>query len=312
MQALVDVVLPVFAILAVGYLCGARRVLGAESSEALNAFVYWVALPALLFRSMAEVDLDRVWNAPFLVAFTGASVATWVIATLAGRFLFRLNGPEAALHGLNGAYANSGYMGIPLAIAAYGQAAALPAILAAMISVLSVSLAIVPIEIARQGRSRIVPLIGRVTGALLLSPMILAPVAGLFWAASGLTLPVPVQTFTAILGAAAAPCALFSIGLFLVGKPLREGSTEIASMTLAKLILHPLLTAFAVLWLFPTEPLWATVAILSAALPIGSGPFVLAQAQNLYVRRTSTVLLVTTVLSVLSLSVFFVLFPPAG
>ena len=80
-------------------------------------------------------------------------------------------------------------------------------------------------------------------------------------------------------------------------------------MATAKLVIHPLLTAYAILVLFPTDPLWAKVAIMSAALPIGSGPFVLAQAQGIYVRRTSTVMLITTVLSVLTISVFFVIFP---
>jgi malonate transporter len=68
------------------------------------------------------------------------------------------------------------------------------------------------------------------------------------------------------------------------------------------------LTAAAILLLFPTNPLWAKVAILSAALPIGSGPFVLARAQGIYVRRTSTVMLVTTVLSVVTISIFFIIF----
>lgn len=311
MQALFDVVIPVFAIVATGYVCGWRKLLGVESSEALNGFVYWVALPALLFKAMAGVDLAEVWNGPFLAAFAGASFVTWVIASIAGYFFFRLNAAESALHGLNGAYPNSGFMGIPLAIAAYGEEAALPAIVAAVVSVLSVALAVVPIEIARPGESKILPLIGRVAGALVRNPMIVAPCAGLAWSWTGLGLVAPFETFTGILGAAAGPCALFSIGLFLVGKPLREGSVEIAAMTVAKLVLHPLLTAFAILVLFPTDPLWATVAILSAALPIGSGPFVLAQAQGIYVRRTSTVMLVTTVLSVVTISVFFVIFPIA-
>ena len=311
MRALLDVVLPVFAIVAAGYICGWKKLLGTESSEALNGFVYWVALPALLFKAMANVDLAAVWNVNFLAAFAGASIATWMITSLAGYWLFRLNAAEAALHGLNGAYPNSGFMGIPLAIAAYGQQAALPAIVATVVSVLSVALAIVPIEIARHGTQRLGPLMARVLGALARNPMIVAPCAGLFWSWTGLGLPVAVQTFTGILGAAAGPCALFSIGLFLVGKPLREGSAEIAAMALAKLVLHPALTAFAVLVLFPTDPLWATVAILSAALPIGSGPFVLAQAQGIYVRRTSTVMLVTTVASIVTISVLFLVLPAA-
>ena len=121
----------------------------------------------------------------------------------------------------------------------------------------------------------------------------------------------PVAKFTSILGAAAGPCALIAIGLFLVDKPITEGSFEVGLMTFSKLILHPLLTGFALLVLFPTEPLWAYVGILLAALPIGSGPFVLAQAQGVYPRRTSTAMLVTTVVSIVTVSAFFLVFPAA-
>lgn len=309
MQALIDIVLPVFAIVASGYVCGWKNLLGPDSSEALNRFVYWVALPALLFKAMASVELAEVYNEAFLIAFTGALALTWALTSISGWLFFRLNATEAALHGLNGAYPNTGFMGIPLAIAAYGQAAAVPAIVATVVSVLSVALAIVPIEVARQRKARIFKILGHAGMALIRNPMIVAPCVGLLWAWGGIGLPASVVTFTGILGAAAGPCALFSIGLYLVGKPLREGSIEVASMTTAKLIVHPLLTAFAILFLFPTDPLWAKVAIMSAALPIGSGPFVLAQAQGIYVRRTSTVMLITTVLSVATISVFFLIFP---
>ena len=309
MQAFLDIVLPIFAIVAVGYACGRLKLLGAASSEALNGFVYWVALPALLFQAMANVDLSEVYNPRFIAGFGGALVATWAITGVVGWLLFRLTAAEASLHGLNGAYPNSGYMGIPLAIAAYGEEAALPAIVAAVISVLSISLAIVPIEIARQKKAQILRLIRNVGFAVITNPMIVSPFAGLLWAMTGLGVAEPVQAFTGILGAAAGPCALIAIGLFLVGKPITEGSFEVGLMTFAKLILHPLLTGFALLVLFPTEPLWAVVGILLAALPIGSGPFVLAQAQGIYVRRTSTVMLVTTILSVVTVSAFFLIFP---
>jgi malonate transporter len=309
MQALISIVLPVFAIVAAGYVCGWKGLLGADSSEALNKFVYWIALPALLFAAMANVDLAQALNWPYLAAFTGALVATWLISALIARAVFKLSMGECALHGLNGSYANTGYIGIPLAIAAYGEEAALPAILATVISVLAVGLAAIPIELERRQAGEVLALLREVFLALCRNPMLVAPLAGLAWAALGLPMPAPVKTFTDILGAAAGPCALVAIGLFLVGKPLTEGTAELAVMTVTKLVVHPALTALAILVVFPVSPLWSKVAILCAALPVGSGPFVLAQAHGIYVRRTSTVMLVTTALGVVTASVFFLIFP---
>ena len=310
MSALLNIILPIFAIVIAGYICGRYNLLGPESSEALNRFVYWVALPALLFKAMANVNLAAVFNWSFISGFTIALFVLWILASAVGRFLFRLNTAESALHGLNGVYANTGYMGIPLALAAYGDEAGLPAILATVISVMSVALAIIPIEISRRRTTSSFRLLAQVSKALICNPMIVAPAIGLIWASTNLSLAIPVETFMNILGAAAGPCALFAIGLYLVGKPVVEGTAEIATITIIKLVIHPALTGIAVLFIFPTEPLWAAVAVLCAALPIGSGPFVLAQAQNIYVRRTSTAMLATTALSIATVSIVLILFPP--
>lgn len=311
MEPILNIVLPVFAIVGAGYLCGVRGILGEDSSVALNSFVYWVALPAMLFRAMANVDLERVFNPEFFIGFLGAIVVIGAISVLAACLLFRRNLAEAAIHAMNGVYGNSGYMGIPLALTAFGQAAALPAIVATVINTaLVVAVAVFLIEFGTKGGGNKLRVLGNVLSAMARNPMLIAPALGLCWAASGLALPVPVDTFTGILGAAAGPCALFAIGLFMVGKPRSEGRAEVGVMTLTKLAVQPLVTALMVLVILPVDPLWAKVAILMAALPTGAGSFVLAQAYGIYVLRTSSMILTSTVLSVATISVFFILFPP--
>lgn len=311
MEPILNIVLPVFAIVGAGYLCGVRGILGEDSSVALNSFVYWVALPAMLFRAMAKVDLERVFNPEFFIGFLGAIVVIGAISVLAACLLFRRNLAEAAIHAMNGVYGNSGYMGIPLALTAFGQAAALPAIVATVINTaLVVAVAVFLIEFGTKGGGNKLRVLGNVLSAMARNPMLIAPALGLCWAASGLALPVPVDTFTGILGAAAGPCALFAIGLFMVGKPRSEGRAEVGVMTLTKLAVQPLVTALMVLVILPVDPLWAKVAILMAALPTGAGSFVLAQAYGIYVLRTSSMILTSTVLSVATISVFFILFPP--
>ena len=311
-EPLVNIVLPVFAIVASGYLCGARGLLGEDSSEALNRFVYWVALPALLFRAMAGVDLGSVLNGPFLVGFLGGLLALWLLASLLARFLFGSDLAQATLHGMNSVLGNSGFMGIPLAITAYGAPAAVPAIVATIINAAVVpAIGITLIEIAR-GSGAGAGVLLELARSLATNPVVVAPLLGLAWAGSGFSLPAPIDSFTAILGAAAAPCALFAIGLFLVGKPQSEGRVEVGLMMALKLIVHPALTALLVFWALPADPFWAKNAVLMAALPTGSSAFVLAQAYGVYVLRTSSAILWSTVLSVATISVFFIVFPPAG
>ncbi len=311
MQPILDIVLPVFGIIGAGYFCGYRGLLGDDASVALNHFVYWVALPALLFKAMAGVSLSEIADVPFIAAFLGAISILWIASILIARCLFGLNLAQASLYGMNGIYGNSGYMGIPLAVTAFGQAATLPAIIVTVVNTaFVVGIAIVVIEYDRSSETSIRKLAAKVFGTLVRNPMLMSPFAGIAWAATGLPLPEAAKAFTGLLGAAAGPCALFSIGLFMVGKKLSEGRAETLAMTGTKLLLHPALTALLLIFVFPTDPTWMKVAILMAALPTGTGSFVLAQAYGVYVLRTSSATLVTTVLSVVTIAIFFIVFPP--
>jgi malonate transporter and related proteins len=313
MEPLLDIVLPVFGIVGAGYLCGARRLLGDEASAALNLFVYWVALPALLFRAMASVDLARVLDAGFIAGFVGPVLLVWAASSLAQRLFFGGGLGEATMLGANAVLGNSGFMGIPLAITAYGEAAALPAILATIVNAAIVpGIAIALVEIDRGRAAGAGGVLGQVGRALATNPILLAPLLGLGWAATGLPMPAPAETFTRILGAAAAPCALFAIGLFMVGKPQSEGRAEVGLILAIKLLAMPALTALCLFVLIPVDPLWAKTGLLMAALPTGAGTFVLAQAYGIYVLRTSSAILWGTVLSVATLTALFTAFPPGA
>lgn len=313
MDAIINIVLPIFAIIGAGYLCGRYGVLGEDSSSSLNLFVYWVALPALLFRAMATVDLERDFDASFALAFLIPLILLWVVAIIAARLMFSRNLAEATVHGMNGVYSNSGYMGIPLAVSVYGEAAALPAIIATVINTaVVVGIALTLIEIDLKKAPGFGDLLWTLARRLSRNPMLAAPLLGLCYAATGLDLPKPVDTFGQILGSAAGPCALFAIGLFLVGKPQSQGKVEVGVMTALKLIGQPALTALTMFVVFPVDPFMGKIAVLMAALPTGAGAFVLAQAYGIYVLRTSSAILASTIASVLTVSAFFMIFPPSG
>lgn len=310
MTPILNVVLPVFGIIAAGYACGRFRVLGAGISEALNAFVYWVALPALLFHAMAKAPVNAILDVRFLGAYMGAQIIVWAVAMIAHRALKKGNLAESGLFGLNGIYGNTGYMGIPLAAIAYGEASFIPTMITVVVNTAFViGGGVVIIEIALNKGSGAAA-VARFMKALLKSPIIMAPLVGIAWSAFGLGLWTPVDTFLGIIGPAAGPCALFAIGLFLVGKPVADGIGEVAWMTVLKLVINPLVAWLLILTVFPMEPLWAAVCILMSALPIGAGSFVLASQYGVYTARTSSATLITTVLAIISLSVFFLIFPP--
>lgn len=305
MEPVFNVVLPVFGIILSGYACGYFNVLGPASSEALNKFVYYVALPILLFQSMAKVEPGQIFDWPFLGAFAGGSIAVTIASILFARAVFKTRLSEQAMFGMVAIFGNTGYMGIPLAIVAFGDAGALPAIIATVFqTIVMIPLYAVMIEADLRGERGL-----KAAWAVLLSltrnPLMVSSVIGMGWSISGAPLPVPLNTFCSILSGAAGPSALFAIGLFLVGKPLRRGASEVAAITTIKLLVHPFVTWLLFRYVFEVDPLWQAVGLLMAALPAGASCFVVAQNYNVYVQRTSAAILISTVLAVLTLSALF-------
>lgn len=306
MGPIVNVVLPVFAIILAGYLAGRSGLLGEASSDALNRFVYWLALPVLLFYSMARVTPSEIFNVPFLLAFGVASLATMAVAFVVARLAFKGGLAENALFAMTSVFGNTGFMGIPLTLVAFGEPGTLPAIVATVFQtavLVALTAALIELGQAGHGRRNVVWILR----SLAKNPLLISPIAGILVSVLGLKLPEPVSNFCAILSPAAGPCALFAIGLFLVGKPLRRGLGEVAVMTAFKLVVQPIVTWWLAFHVFHVAPLWATVAVLVAALPAGANCFVLAQAYGVYVQRTSAAILISTVAAVATVSVLFAL-----
>ncbi|MBT5570816.1 MAG: AEC family transporter [Alphaproteobacteria bacterium] len=303
MSAVVDVAVPVFAIMLAGFLAGRFRILGASSSEALNAFVYWFALPPVLFLSMATVPLSDVFNWPFIWTIILGMAAVALPSTLIAKFLFPNSFSGLTLHGLTSVFANTGYMGIPLFIAAFGPTGTLPAVIATAInSVLIIGLTVLFVEIGSGSGKGPRQAVGGALLAVVRGPLFIAPVAGILWSASGLGLPVWLSNFAGLMGDASGPCALFAMGLFLVGKPISTGLGEVSWLVIAKLALHPLITWVLAVQVFHLDAEFTRGAVLMAALPTGALSFVIAQKYGVFVQRSSAAILLSTVFSVVTVS----------
>jgi hypothetical protein len=302
MIAILNVVLPVFGIILAGYLCGRFRVLGEASSEALNRFVYFLALPALFFVSMARVPVGDVLNWRFLAAYVGGIAVTAFTAVGIGRMLFANRLAATGLQGLAAIFANTGYMGIPLLVTAFGPAAALPAIIATVLNgavIMALGIFIVEMDLSR-GRGAAGVVMDALAGVAK-SPLVLSAAAGILASSAGLAVPEAVGRFCDILGAAAPPAALFAIGLFMAGRSMTAGIGETSWLVLHKLLVQPLATAGIAFGLLPMDRVWAASAVTLAALPTGSLVFVLAQQYDVYTQRATAVILVSTVVSVITL-----------
>jgi malonate transporter len=303
MSAVVNVAVPVFAIMLAGYLSGRFRILGESSSEALNAFVYWFALPPIMFLSIATVPLSSVFNWPFIWAYALGMVLVAVPMFVLARFVFPNSLAGLTLHSLTGIFANTGYMGIPLFLAAFGPDGALLAVIATTINnVVVLGLTILVVELRGGGEASPLRVLAGAVWAVIRGPLFLAPMAGVLWSWSGLALPIPVSSFFSLMGAAAGPCALFAIGLFMVGKPLSAGAQEVGWLVAVKLLVQPAVTWWLAVSVLALDADLVRAVVLVSALPTGALVFVIAQKYGIFVQRCSAAILVSTVLSIVTVS----------
>ena len=291
---------PVFALVACGVLAGRFRLINAGSSEALNRFVYAFALPALLFVAVYRGSLDEILSGSFLLGVILATLGTALAGFALSHFWSSASPAESVLRALNASFANTGYLGIPLVTVAYGERAALPAALATVATnIVSFALAIVCLELLANPRRGGM---GRALAGVARSPLIWPIGLAVVLVALGVKVPLPIERFAALLAAAAGPCALFAIGLFVSQLSIRSGLAASWPSTALKLLLHPLLMALLAYYVLTMDPFWAKIAVVCASLPLGATAFVLAQRYKLLEAEASTGAVLSTAASVFTVS----------
>jgi predicted permease len=310
LQTILNTALPFFALIFCGYGAGRFRLLSEASVAGVNAFVFYFALPAFIFNLLATSPLADVANGPFVAAYLGTGLVVFAVAAVFGRLLFKVSRSEAVLQGSAGVLGNTGYMGIPLVAAAFGDRAAIPLVLGLTLeATVLIPLTIILVEVQKGLDAGWVQVLGSVAGAMVRNPIIIAIFVGVLVSATSLGLPTPIENFTALLGRAAGPCALFALGATLTSFPISTGISEVSYMTFFKLLVHPAAMWFTTTRLFEVDPLWATVAILGASLPVAANVFIVAKQYDTYVERVSSAILVSTIVSVVSVSTLLTILP---
>lgn len=293
--------LPFFALIGLGYGAGKTRFFPDEATAWLTKFVFYFALSAMLFRFSSNLSLEEVFDLPFVLAYLCGTGAIYLLATVIA-LLRRRGVEEAAVEAQCAVIGNVGFLGVPMLVLLMGDQAIGPVMLVLAVDLIVFgSLIVILISGARDGRVSF-GILRTVGLGLLKNPMIVSMSAGLIWSALHIPIPVPLNEFVTILGAAATPGALFAIGASLASKSA-ERLVVAGWLSFAKLILHPLAVAIAALVLFPVDTYAASVMIAAAALPVAGNVYILARHYGVAPHRVSASILISTALSIVTVSV---------
>jgi predicted permease len=306
--AILGLIFPFFALIGLGYGTGRATPRPIEGLAWLHVFVVYLALPAMFFQLLSKTPVERLANPAFISATTLATFAVFIAIFVAGYARTRGDVPASTIQGLAAAYGNIGYMGPGLAIAAFGPEATVPvALIFCFDNTLHFVLAPLCMAIGgRAGRS-VSAMVGEVLKRIFTHPFILATIVGVGAAVLELELPAPVERLLTLLANAAAPCALFAMGVTLALRPLQRVPPELGFIVPAKLVLHPVLVYLFLSAAGPFDPVWVHVAMLLACLPTATNVFVIAQQYGVWVERASAAVLVTTVASVVTVTLLLYL-----
>ncbi|MDX2201982.1 MAG: AEC family transporter [Hyphomicrobiaceae bacterium] len=301
MQAF-SIVVPVFALVAIGYVCARLRLFSESAAKGLSEFAFGIAMPAQLFRTTATAgapgaDTFALWGAYF-----GAIGIVWCLAALLTRTVLKRPSADGASIAMSAVYGNVVMIGLPLALAAFGDAALVPVALVLSLNTPALWLAgSLHMEWAERSEGAS---IGTVLAALVRelsrNPLVLSIVGGVVWGALGRGFYEPVGKVLDLLAMSGVPCALVALGATLIGFKVKGQLPTLATIVILKLVVMPVVAWVLAFHVFRLPPLQAAVVVLLCAMPAGANSYLFAQRYNRVVNSASGAVALGTALSLLT------------
>ncbi len=308
MQAMITilgVVAPVFAIIALGYFSARTGLVSEHIGRLISRFVFTVAIPAMLFRTMATISAPAASPWALWASYFGGAAISGAVAVFVVRSVFKRRSDEASVVGLGSGYSNTVLLGLPLVFSFLGETeAAVP-----LFIILSVNLLVMTVVgtlfvewTSSKAHDKLASHLWQALRALITNPIIIGLVAGLTYRTTGLGLAEPIEWVLSWLSWIAIPSALFAMGLALNRFGFTGDVPACATILACKLVLHPAIVWFLSSVVFGLPPIWVAVAVLFAAAPTGINVFLFASRYGIALPAVSAAITLGTALSALTIS----------
>ncbi|MEA3022005.1 MAG: malonate transporter [Alphaproteobacteria bacterium] len=303
MLDIINLALPFFGLIFLGFACGKLKRIPDTGLAWMNFFIVYVALPALFYRILAQTPLDQLAQVRFIVGTTLATLSAFCLAFAVGFAMRRRHVAEATIAGLAGSFGNIGYMGPGLALATLGAEATAPvALIFCFDTLLLFSLAPLLMAFAGTQQKTLAATAFEVVRRIVTNPFMIASALGAASAALHFEPPVALDRLMGFLQNAAAPCALFVLGVTVALRPLDRMPWEVPFLVAIKLAIHPAIVLVLLSLLGPFNDAWMAAAVLMAALPPALNVFVMARQYDSWVAQASGSVLLGTLASVVTLT----------
>ena len=287
MSEIIDIVLPVFCLIGLGYFIARTQYLGVATGDALADFVFKVAVPILLMRSLATAQFDEVNPWAYLIVYFSSVVAAWTLGTVLIAYVFKRGHRASIIAGVSASFSNLVLLGIPLIERAYGQeglqilffliAFHLPVMMTASTflmerAVRADGVESTPLDVMQIGK--------KIIRSFAVNPIIIGILAGIIWRFSGIGLSGIPETVMNLIGETTGPLALIAVGMSLVKYSIKGNLFPAFCLALVSIIIMPATFYWVGTTLFVMPVLWLKVGLLAAASPTGVNAYLFATYFN--------------------------------
>ncbi len=300
MSDLTSVILPVFLVLGFGYLAVWRGWFSDAGVDGLMKFSQGFAIPCLLFRAIATLDLGQTFDVALLLSFYAGATAGFAAGLLGARFLFNRTWEDSVAIGFVGLFSNSVLLGLPIAERAYGAGS-----LEGNYAIIAVhapfcyGIGITAMELVRAKGTALRTLPFKVAKAMFSNALVIGILLGFAVNLGGIPLPAVFTDAVDLMVRAALPAALFGLGGVLVRYRPEGDMRVILYICAVSLIVHPAVV-FGLGYRFDLTTDALRSAVVTAAMAPGVNAFLFANMYGAAKRVAASAVLIGTALTMLT------------
>jgi malonate transporter len=301
--AILNVVLPVFAIVALGYVAVRFKLYPTEGVKGLVSFVNNFATPCLLFDAMLNADFGSAFNFAIIVPFYVGALTSLALGSLIAIRFFAAKPDEGVASGFAAMFTNTVLIGIPIVHRAFGEAA-MPVVFSiiAFHAPMLITLGMLVMELTRRDGQALSKVLLIAAKRMVSNPLLWGVGLGLIANLLNVQLNEPANAFITMMSQAVLPAALFGLGGALNEYKISESWLQALAMSAFKLVIHPLIAYLLMVHVLHVPLEYARYGVLLAAMPTGINAYIFSTYYNRGVSVANSTILLTTALSVLTIS----------
>ena len=302
MADVLNLTIPMFSLIGIGYMLRRIQFMSEQDGTVLSKFAFYILLPPLMFTSILSGDASRSLNINFIFSYEIITISIFVLTYLLG-VLIKLKTMEKAIFGLNAAYPNYGYIGVPLCILAFGAEAAIPLALILLADTFVLLTTLIFYKLTETRKTSLRELSKEIIQRFIYNPLMMSVFVAFIFSTVDIKIVTAIDRTLSIVAASATAVALIALGVSLNLTSITNQKSVLFFITVIKLIVHPILIFIVFQFQTGIDPMWVKTAIVCASLPVAANVFVLANYYKNFESESAAAITITTIVSSITVTI---------